>query len=184
MSLPQSPLVERRNIRRLPRPVTSPVDLQKFSNREWEVGHGYDSPKRKGNFSPQVEHVPSFDSAQRYRVQDSSDSSPEICNVRKCLDTQSLTSSPATTRKNDKPPLLHRYNSMSPTLCRKKISDKLSPASLRKSVILRSSRKSEPIYVDMCCGCGFPLKDENRISVSTKGGKRKQFHGECFKCSM
>ncbi|XP_060594796.1 rap1 GTPase-activating protein 1-like isoform X4 [Ruditapes philippinarum] len=182
VTLPESPLVERRNIRRLPRPVTSPVEIQKFSNLDWE--QCYEAAKRKINVSPKVERVSSFDSAQRYRVQDSSDSSPETCNVRKCLDTQSLTSSPSTSRKNGKPPILHRYNSMSPTLCRKKISDKLSPASLRKSVILRSSRKSEPISVDMCGGCGFPLRDDNRISVSTKAGKRKLFHGECFKCSI
>ncbi|XP_053379372.1 rap1 GTPase-activating protein 1-like isoform X4 [Mercenaria mercenaria] len=184
VSLPQSPLVERRNIRRLPRPVTTPADIQNFSTIKLEQLHSFDSPLRNSNGSPKVERVASYDASQRNRVYDSSDSSPETCNVRKSLDTQSLSSSPAPSRKNGKQTILQRYNSLSPTLCRKKIADKLSPASLRKSVILRSSRKSEPISVDMCSGCGFPLRDENRISVSARGGKRKQFHGECFKCSI
>ena len=85
----------------------------------------------------------------------------------------------------DKPPILHRYNSVSPSLGRKKIMDTLSPKSLRRSVILRRSRKSEPVdgSVDRCSGCGFPVVDD-RVSVTTKGGKRRLFHAECFKCSM
>ena len=84
----------------------------------------------------------------------------------------------------DRPPL-QRYNSVSPSLGRKKILDKLSPKSLRKSVMLRGSRKSEPVEgsLDRCSGCGFPIVDD-RVSLTGKGGKRRLYHAECFKCSV
>lgn len=175
-----SPLIERRNIRRLPRPVTTPVEIKNFSTTKL---HSFDSPKGNIYIPPNFEHRNSTDCSNPIE-QRSNNSPAEMCNGIKCLDTQSLTNSPTTSRRHARPPILHRYNSLSPTLCRKVIGEKLSPSSLRKSVILRSSRKSEPIYVDMCNACGFPIKAENQISVATRGGTRKQFHTECFKCSM
>ncbi|KAL4220835.1 Rap1 GTPase-activating protein 1 [Mactra antiquata] len=167
----ESPLVERRqNARRLPRPVTTPADIQCLSVQS--------SPsQRPTNISSRFDHI---------GANNSSDSSPEVANVRKCLDTQSLTNSPATGRKSGKQPLLQRYCSLSPTFGRKnKNTDRnSSPQSLRKSVIIRSSRNSEPIHFDVCSGCGFPFKDDNQISVANKTGKRKLYHGECFKCSI
>lgn len=168
----ESPLVERRhNVRRLPRPITTPAELQSL-NKEKVCGS-----QRPTNISSRFDRISG---------NSSTDSSPEMVNVRKCLDTQSLTNSPAAGRKPGKPPLLQRYSSMSPTIGRKKRNTESfsSPVSLRKSVILRSSRNSEPIHFDICSGCGFPFKDDNQISVANKMGKRKLYHGECFKCSM
>ena len=87
---------------------------------------------------------------------------------------------------SEKPPILQRFNSVSPSTSRKKIMDKLSPRSLRKSAMLRSSSlKSDPgdRSVDTCNGCGFPVLDD-RVSITGKRGKRRLFHAECFKCSM
>lgn len=161
-----SPLVERRHKPRLPRPVTSPGDLA-FSPVGYEKFGSFSNPQ-----TPMYEH--------RLAEPESPVQVPRTLN----LDTQSMTNSPALSRRTDKPPPLQRFRSMSPTMCRRKLTEKLSPSSLRKSVILRSSRKSEPVYIDLCHACGFPFNDDNRISVSAKGGKRHLFHGECFKCSQ
>ena len=166
-------MVERRSKPRprLIRPVTSPGNLD---NHVSPLSH------QRCNMVPSPSSPPVYD--HRFVEPES-----PIVARRKFLklNTQSLNNSPDVNRKSEKKiPLLHRYKSMSPTMCRKTMSEKLSPSSLRKSVILRSSRKSEPINIEMCQVCGFPMKEDNRISVSGKGGKRRHFHGECFKCSM
>lgn len=158
-----SPLVEKRLKPRLPRPVTSPGDLSFIPIQPEQYG-SWSNPQ-----TPVYEHrVADLDSPINMP--------PRTLNP----DTRSVTNSPTLSRKTDKPPSLQRFRSMSPTMGRKKLAEKLSPASLRKSVILRSSRRSESI--ELCQSCGFPFKDDNRISVAAKGGKRHLFHGECFKC--
>ncbi|XP_052821073.1 rap1 GTPase-activating protein 1-like isoform X2 [Mya arenaria] len=164
-----SPLVERRNKPRLARPVTSPGNLE----------HLMLSRPLTERLSG-VQHPPSPIYDHRFAEPES----PIVVHRNAHPDTQSLTNSPAIGRKSEKSSPLLRYHSMSPTICRKRFIEKMSPSSLRKSVILKSSRRSEPVYLDFCSVCGFPMKEENRISVGGKSGKRQQFHAECFKCSI
>ena len=101
---------------------------------------------------------------------------------------QLLLSKSATNFPGAEKPPVQRYNSLSPTFGRKKILDKLSPQSLRKSVILRSSSRKSDGMVDSggferCSGCGFPVLDD-RVSITGKGGNRRLYHAECFKCSV
>ncbi|XP_052284641.1 rap1 GTPase-activating protein 1-like isoform X4 [Dreissena polymorpha] len=168
-----SSMVEMRNKQRPrpARPVTSPGNLEHLVS---PLSH------QRCNMVPSPSSPPVYE--HRF-VEPESPMVAKRINLK--LDTQSLNNSPDVNRKTErKIPLLHRYKSMSPTMGRKTISEKLSPSSLRKSVILRSSRKSEPINIEMCQVCGFPLKEDNRISVTGKGGKRRHFHGQCFKCSI
>ena len=163
-----SPLVERRMKPRLARPVTSPGNLDILVPANQSAA----SPTNVCYRSPIYEH--------RYVEPES----PILMRKRLHLDTQSLSNSPCILRKAEKVPILQRYRSMSPTMCRKTIAEKLSPSSLRKSVMLKSSRRSDPVNLEICSVCGFPIREDSRISVSGKSGRREQFHAECFKCSV
>ncbi|XP_063409687.1 rap1 GTPase-activating protein 1-like isoform X3 [Mytilus trossulus] len=64
--------------------------------------------------------------------------------------------------------------SQSPGLPRKSF----SPSLLRRSIFNRSQTEEK------CSGCGFPIKDEKRISMKRAGDIRDVYHPMCFKCSI
>ncbi|XP_052081396.1 rap1 GTPase-activating protein 1-like isoform X9 [Mytilus californianus] len=64
--------------------------------------------------------------------------------------------------------------SRSPGLPRKSF----SPSLLRRSIFNRSQNDEK------CSGCGFPIKDEKRISMKRAGDIRDVYHPMCFKCSI
>ena len=179
---PLSPKVERRNLVRQPRPMTSPTELQQFN-----VGAHYDKSVGERVSLGSIGQIKEESYDSDHRSKNKSDPKNIRMNTGPSQspgETQSLTSSPVTWRKGQTQTPLQRYKSVSPTFMRKRTGDKLSPASLRKSVILRSSRKSEPVSFTVCQSCGFSIQDEKDVSVTNKSGKRHHFHGDCFKCSL
>ncbi|KAK3609251.1 hypothetical protein CHS0354_006176 [Potamilus streckersoni] len=77
------------------------------------------------------------------------------------------------TKSLDSSPFIHKKK------LSERISEKLSPRSQRRTVpadLVNSDNK--------CTSCGFPIPEEQRVSVTGKGGYRRLFHVGCFKCSV
>lgn len=58
-----------------------------------------------------------------------------------------------------------------------------SPSLLRRSIMNRKSKPDLTVLDEKCLVCGFPIKDDQCVSLKGDEDRRDVYHRACFNCS-